>query len=142
MDELWGLFWLGFILIPILYLISRIFNRSDEEYAEEKSGGPGKAVANFLKRSWHKSRQVFANIVFIILVIAMMAIIIVINHLDLKLSILIVVTLLCGGVVAFGYLLSLFKIFSMTNHKNYDFMIAGPNGSVAVSCGILIFCVS
>lgn len=137
MNELWGLFWLGFILIPILYLISRIFNRPGEEYAEEKSNGPGKAVANFLKRFWHKSRQVFANMVFILLIIAMMAMIIVINHLDLTLSILIVVTLLCGGIIAFGYLFSLFKIFSMTNHKNYDFII--PIGLGSISILILIF---
>ena len=137
MDELWGLFWLGFILIPILYLISRIFNRPGEENEGEKGSSPGNAFANFLKRSWHKSKQVVANIVFIILVIGMMAIIIFLNNLDLKLSILIVVTLLLGGLVAFGYLISLYKIFSMTNHKNYDFII--PIGLGSISMLILIF---
>jgi len=136
MDELWSLFWLGFILIPILYLISRIFNKPDEEN-QGSNNPPGKAFADFLRRSWRKSKQALANIVFIILIVVFMTVIIISNHLDLQLSILIVVVLLMGGLVAFGYLVSLYKIFAMTNQKNYDFII--PIGLGSISILILIF---
>ena len=66
-----------------------------------------------------------------------MVIVIFTNHLDLQLSILIVVILLCGGLVAFGYLISLYRIFTMTNNKNYDFII--PIGLGSISILILIF---
>lgn len=137
MTELWGLFWLGFILIPIIYLISRIFNKSDEDGQGKFGNPPGKAFADFLLRSWRKSNQVLANIIFILLTVIFMGVVIFTNHLDLKLSIMIVVTLLFGGFVAFIYLISLYKIFAMTNHKNYDFII--PIGLGSISMLILIF---
>jgi len=137
MSELWGPFWLGFILIPILYLISRIFKRPDEDNQDKFGNAPGKVFADFLLRSWKKSNQILANIVFILLTIVLMGVIIITNHLDMKLSIMIVVTLLCGGLVAFGYLTSLYKIFVMTNNKNYDFII--PIGLGSISILILIF---
>jgi uncharacterized membrane protein len=137
MDELWGLFWLGFILIPILYLISRIFNKPDEESQDKSQNAPGKVFADFLRRSWRKSKQALANIIFIILIVVFMTMIIITNSLDLQLSILIVVVLLLGGLVAFGYLTSLYKIFAMTNQKNYDFII--PIGLGSISILILIF---
>ena len=137
MNELWGLFWLGFILIPLIYLISRIFNKPDEENQEKNSNPPGKAFADFLGRSERKSKQALANIIFIILLAVFMTVIIFTNHLDLQLSILIVVVLLLGGIVAFGYLTSLYKIFTMTNQKNYDFII--PIGLGSTSILILIF---
>ena len=137
MSELWGLFWLGFILIPILYLISRIFNKSEEESQDKLSNPPGKAFADFLMRSWRKSKQILPNVIFLLLVSGFMVIVIFTNHLDLQLSILIVVILLCGGLVAFGYLISLYRIFTMTNNKNYDFII--PIGLGSISILILIF---
>ncbi|MBG0786974.1 MAG: hypothetical protein H0S79_17905 [Anaerolineaceae bacterium] len=137
MEELWGLFWLGFILIPVLYLISRIFNKPNEDSQEKFSNAPGKAFADFLLRSWHESKQVLANIVFILLTIIFMGVIIITNQLDLKVSILIVATLICGGLVSFGYLISLYRIFAMTNRKNYDFII--PIGLGSISILILIF---
>lgn len=137
MNELWGLFWLGFILFPILFLISRIFVKPGKSYQQEQENNPGKAFANFLEHSWVRSKQVLANISFFVLVIATMALIIISNHLDLKLSILVVIVLLSGGLVAFGYLISLYKIFAMTNQKNYDFII--PIGLGSISMLILIF---
>ncbi len=117
MKELWGLFWLGFILIPILYLISRIFNKPSDDSQERFSNAPGKAFADFLLRSWRESKQVLANIVFILLTTIFVGVIILTNQLDLKVSILVVATMLSGGLVSFGYLISLYRIFVMTNRK-------------------------
>lgn len=137
MDELWGLFWLGFILFPILFLISRIFVKPGKSDEQEQDANSGKSLARSLKISWIKSKQVLANIIFLILVIAMMALIIMTNNIDLQLSIMTAIALLAGGLIAFGYVVSLYKIFTLTNQKNYDFII--PIGLGSISMLILIF---
>ena len=111
MTMFWGLFWLAFILLPILYLISRNFRQSTDSTDKQGKNSLRKNLVVFLNRIWEKSEDLLPNIVFGIMVTVLIILVNLTVSAPWDLSLVIAGLILSGGAASFLYLASLYKTF-------------------------------
>jgi hypothetical protein len=136
MTMFWGLFWLAFIILPILYLISRNFkHRSDSDGRHQNNSLRIKFVI-FLNRIWGKSEDLIPNIVFGIMVTVLIILIDVAVQAPWDLGLVIAGLILSGGAAAFLYLASLYKIFEHKPEVESTSIV--PVGLATISISMLL----
>lgn len=136
MTMFWGLFWLAFILLPVLYLISRNFKRSPESDETRRNKSLRKKLVIFLNFIWQKSEGFIPNIVFGIMVVALIILIDLAVHAPWDLGLVIAGLILSGGAAAFLYLASLYKTFE--HHPEAESVSIVPVGLAVISIVMLL----
>jgi hypothetical protein len=132
----WGLFWLAFTLLPILYLISRGFKRSSDSDENRQTKSLRTKFVKFLNFIWQKSEGFLPNFIFGIMVIVLIIIVDLTVQTPWDLGLVIAGLILSGGAAAFLYLASLYKTFEYQSGGKSTSIV--PVGLATISVLLLL----